>query len=296
MAIKTLNSSWTVETPVSPYELSVVAMRLDPKMRAFLEKNYLDEDLPAAARRYAQSQEFSRVLSILEPYLVPGARVLDLGSGRGLTSLALAERGMNVTSIEMDSSDVVGIGALKNLNGGAPWRAIRGSILQMPFHSDSFDIAFCRSVLHHLFDLKQGLREIRRILKPGGLFLACNEHILALFSQGKTFLRAHPAVAFGVDENAYHALTYYRHFHGVGFGRIRFYGYPLDFSEFLEASRQNPLRAHLLALPVAGRVFARLLHWVHVVLRRYVLVLEQTLPAISIIAEKLPFYEQRQPY
>lgn len=265
-------------------------------MGGFVERNFLDEDLTCAARRYAQSHEFSRVLSTLRPHLRPGARLLDLGAGRGLTSLALAEAGLNVTSIEYDPSDVVGVGAQMELDRGPRWTAIRGDALQLPFRSSSFEVAFCRSLLHHLSDLDQGLAEIWRILEPGGVFLACNEHVLALFSNGEKFLRAHPAVAFGVDENAYYTLTYWWKFRRSGFRRIHFYGYPLDFNEFVEATRCNPFRARLTHLPLAGYAFAQILHRIHVCVRRYLLVPEETLPAISIVAVKSKSRGRGQPH
>jgi hypothetical protein len=69
-------------------------------MRDFVEKNYFDEDLGKAVSRYAQSEEFSRICTILQPHLASGSRLLDIGAGRGLTSLALAQRGAHVISVE----------------------------------------------------------------------------------------------------------------------------------------------------------------------------------------------------
>jgi len=257
-------------------------------MCSFIEKNYLDEDLVQAVSRYMQSHEFSRIYSILQPYVLPSSRLLDLGSGRGLTSLALAERGVRVISLEHDPSDVVGVGALmkfKRLHE-LPITALRGDVLQLPFHDNCLDVAFCRSLLHHLIDMNRGLREIRRILKPGGLFLACNEHILSPFSNGRKFLNAHPTVAYGVDERAYPAWIYWWKLYKAGFHQIRFFGYPLEFSEFFQVIQQIPIRASLVTLPVLGRGFAHFLYAFHTVVRRYLLVPEHSLPAISIVAQK----------
>jgi ubiquinone/menaquinone biosynthesis C-methylase UbiE len=257
-------------------------------MRDFAERNYLDEDLLQAVSRYARSNEFSQICTILRPYLASGSHLLDIGAGRGLTSLALAHRGARVISVESDPSEVVGVGALGKFRGrGAlPLTPVRGDILRLPFPDKSFDVVFCRSVLHHLRDLGEGLRESYRVLKPGGTFLAVNEHILALLSNGKRFLKAHPATAFGVNENAYHIMAYWRKLRRAGFRDIRFYGYPLELPEFLAATRSNSFRSRLVSLPTGGRVFLAVFHKLHVAIRRYIVVPEETLPAISMITRR----------
>ncbi len=256
-------------------------------MRGFVEKNYLDEDLLAAVSRYARSDEFSRICTILRPYLASGSRLLDIGAGRGLTSLALAQTGAHVISVESDPSEVVGVGALGKLRRPLlPLAPVRGDILRLPFPDKAFDVVFCRSVLHHLRDLGEGLRESYRVLRPGGTLLAVNEHILGLLSSGNRFLKAHPATAFGVNENAYHMLAYWRKLRRAGFEDIHFYGYPLELPEFLVATRSNRVRSRLVGLPVGGRVFLALFHKLHVALRRYIVVPEETLPAISMVARR----------
>jgi SAM-dependent methyltransferase len=271
----------------SPYERSVLGFRADARMRGFVEKNYLDEDLLEAVSRYACSNEFSRICTILRPYLASGSRLLDIGAGRGLTSFALAQRGAHVISVESDPSEVVGVGALGRFGRPALRLApVRGDILRLPFPDKSFDVVFCRSVLHHLRDLGEGLRESYRVLKLGGTFLAVNEHILALLSNGKRFLKAHPATAFGVNENAYHTLAYWRKLRRAGFEDIHFYGYPLELPEFLAATQSNSFRSRLVGLPTGGRVFLALFHKLHVAIRRYIVVPEETLPAISMIARR----------
>jgi hypothetical protein len=107
-----------------------------------------------------------------------------------------------------------------------------------------------------------------------------------MFFQGKRFLKAHPAAAFGVNESAYHALTYWWKFRRSGFWPISLYGGVLDFAEFMGLASHNRVRWRLMQLPLAGSAFARLFHAIHVVVRRYVLVMEELLPVISIIATK----------
>lgn len=269
------------------YEQSVRALHADPGMRAYMEKNYLDPDLADAVARYAASPEFSAICALIEPRMHAGFRMLDLGVGRGLTSLAFASKAIPVTCMEYEASEVTGIGALSKYlpRNQQLVRPLRADAERLPFSSGSFDIVFCRSVLHHLNDLDQGLREMQRVLKSGGLFLAWNEHILTVFSTGKKFLEAHPAVRYGVNENAYAIPTYWWKVRRSGLARIRFCGHYLNRDEFLRAARDNPLRAAAMEIPVAGRLLSALLHCVHIV-RRTLVVQEEALPVSCILAEK----------
>lgn len=272
----------------SAYERSVQGFRGNPAQRAFVEKNYLEEDLGRAVLRYAGSDEFRRVGRILARHLPPGGCLLDVGAGRGLSSLALAQAGFRVFSVEYDSSALVGIGALAGFLAGCalPLTLIRADALALPFRDAFFDVVFCRSLLHHLDDLKRGLREISRVLKPGGCFIACNEHIVSIFSNGTSFRRAHPAMAYGVNERAYQAWRYRWQLRKSGFRRIHFFGYPLDFSEFLEATGHNPIRSRLASLHFGGRCLARVFYALHVIWRAYLSVPEEKLPAVNFAAQK----------
>merc|ERR1711920_563495 len=45
------------------------------------------------------------------------------------------------------------------------------SVYAVPFPDNSFDVVIMSDVLEHLLDLKKALREVARVLKPGGVFL-----------------------------------------------------------------------------------------------------------------------------
>jgi len=92
------------------------------------------------------------------------ARILDAGCGSGRNMIELARRG-TVTGVELSDTSV---GLARARHAGD---VISGSVLQMPFASASFDLAVCLDVLEHLEDDGAALRELRRVVAPGGSLL-----------------------------------------------------------------------------------------------------------------------------
>jgi demethylmenaquinone methyltransferase/2-methoxy-6-polyprenyl-1,4-benzoquinol methylase/phosphoethanolamine N-methyltransferase len=106
----------------------------------------------------------------------PGESVLDVGCGTGSLAIALkAEVGA--------SSEVTGIDASPEMIEQARRKATRAGvdagfevapIEGLPFPDARFDLVVSSFMLHHLPDgvKRKGLAEVRRVLKPGGRFLA----------------------------------------------------------------------------------------------------------------------------
>jgi SAM-dependent methyltransferase len=107
-------------------------------------------------------QVLERVLAGLA--LPPRARILDAGCGSGRNMVELARRGV-VSGIELSDTSV----SLARARGAG--EVVSGSVLQMPFESDSFDLAVCLDVIEHLEDDRGALRELRRVVAPGGWLL-----------------------------------------------------------------------------------------------------------------------------
>jgi SAM-dependent methyltransferase len=96
--------------------------------------------------------------------LGPQTRILDAGCGSGRNMLDLARYG-EVTGIELSDTSVA---LACELHTG---EVLQGSILDMPFTTDSFDLAVCLDVVEHLQDDRQALSELRRVVAPGGSLL-----------------------------------------------------------------------------------------------------------------------------
>jgi ubiquinone biosynthesis O-methyltransferase len=99
-----------------------------------------------------------------------GKTVLDLGCGGGFMSEALAQRGAKVIGIDPSQPAI----AIARKHAQATGLAIDyrvGTGEELPVAANSADIVLCVDVLEHVRDLDAVLDEVRRVLKPGGLFL-----------------------------------------------------------------------------------------------------------------------------
>ena len=107
-----------------------------------------------------------RVLErVIEDLRLPArARILDAGCGSGRNMIELARHG-TVTGIELSETSV----RLARERGAG--EVIEGSVLEMPFPTDSFELATSLDVIEHLQDDLAALRELRRVVAPGGALL-----------------------------------------------------------------------------------------------------------------------------
>ncbi|MGC8478438.1 MAG: class I SAM-dependent methyltransferase [Candidatus Micrarchaeia archaeon] len=95
-----------------------------------------------------------------------GKKVLDVGCGPGLHAAMLAKSGAIVYGI--DQSEKM-IELAKKHTPGANF--IVGDIYHMPYKSEFFDAAFASYVVHYFSDLDSAFKEIRRVMKKGGIFV-----------------------------------------------------------------------------------------------------------------------------
>lgn len=95
-----------------------------------------------------------------------GARVLDIGAASGENSIALQQAGFHVTAIEIDPRLVDHMRIHAEPIGV---EVVEGDALAMPFPDAAFDQAVLLEVLEHIGDTDGLLREIRRVLRPGGI-------------------------------------------------------------------------------------------------------------------------------
>lgn len=101
------------------------------------------------------------------------ATILDIGCGLGDTTLMLNERFPNstVTGLDGDASLIeIAIEEKSSLHSNLNF--VCSDALKLPFDDNSFDFVFTRYCLSHLASAIDGIKEIKRVCKPGGIILA----------------------------------------------------------------------------------------------------------------------------
>ena len=184
------------------WEEAVVWLRSQPDQADLVRACYYDDPLTETAERFYRSREWAEIRNRLKGNT---GDVLDLGAGIGISSYAFSRSGWNVTAAEPDPSRIVGSGAIRNLamDSGLEIAVVQSFAEYLPFRNSVFDVVYGRQVLHHAQDLPRMCREISRVLKPGGIFLATREHVISNHEDLDVFLRNHPLQKMYGGENAF---------------------------------------------------------------------------------------------
>jgi SAM-dependent methyltransferase len=128
---------------------------------------------------YAQATALQQTLDTPELALTAGKRILDVGSNTCWASALFAEHGLDVTALDINAGEMQG---LRTADWwfearGVYFERVLGVMFDLPFADDSFDFAWCCEVLHHNHraNLHRTMRELARVLRPGGSVIVVNE-------------------------------------------------------------------------------------------------------------------------
>jgi ubiquinone/menaquinone biosynthesis C-methylase UbiE len=186
-------------------EQAVLKIMETPEGRENAYLCYYEWDINSAYQRFLESEEWEAVKSLLSKYRPPTMKALDLGAGNGIGSYALFKLGYSVTSLEPDSSELVGYGALNKYKKieFVPIFPVSGFGENLPFKNKTFGLVYVRQTLHHAVDLYKMMREISRVLVPGGVFIATREHIVDDKASLNIFLENHALHKYTHSEGAF---------------------------------------------------------------------------------------------
>ncbi|MGZ4766513.1 MAG: methyltransferase domain-containing protein [Ilumatobacteraceae bacterium] len=137
--------------------------------------------------------------AFLMPYLRDGVSLLDVGCGPGSITADLARRIPSGQVVGIDLPHDV-IGAAQREFGAANLRYEVGDVYALQFDAGSFDLVFAHQVLQHLGDPVAALREMRRVLRPGG-------HVAVRDSDYGAFVWSPPDPRLSRWMEIYHRLT-----------------------------------------------------------------------------------------
>ncbi|MER2224972.1 MAG: class I SAM-dependent methyltransferase, partial [Rhodococcus sp. (in: high G+C Gram-positive bacteria)] len=107
---------------------------------------------------------------------LPYERALELGCGTGFFLLNLMQGGVAKTGSVTDLSPGMVKVALRNAESlGLPVDGRVADAETIPYEDNTFDLVVGHAVLHHIPDVEKSLREVLRVLKPGGRFVFAGE-------------------------------------------------------------------------------------------------------------------------
>jgi ubiquinone/menaquinone biosynthesis C-methylase UbiE len=101
----------------------------------------------------------------------PPGRVLDIGCGGGHVAFTLAPFAEHVVAADLSGDMLAAVAAEAARRGLANIETSLASAGRLPFPDGSFDVVASRFSAHHWDDLSAGLREARRVARPGALAL-----------------------------------------------------------------------------------------------------------------------------
>ena len=140
----------------------------------------------------------------------PGMRILDVAGGTGTSAAALAKHGARVTVADF-SRGMLDEGERRHA-GNALLEFVQADATALPFEDNAFDAATISYGLRNVQDPRQALREMRRVVKPGGRVVIAefSRPASALVRVPYTFYGRHvlPRIAGAINRDAAEAYRY----------------------------------------------------------------------------------------
>lgn len=150
--------------------------QLKERVRAFWQEHPCGTkfaDAPEGSRRFFELVEQHRYQ---KEWHIPvaadfqsskGLRVLEIGCGLGTDGAQFAEAGADYTGVDLTDA-AVELARKRFELFGLPGKFRTADAEQLDFPDETFDVVFSHGVLHHTPDINSAVREIHRVLRPGG--------------------------------------------------------------------------------------------------------------------------------
>jgi SAM-dependent methyltransferase len=188
---------------------------------------------------------------LLERYVRPGMRVLEVGAAKAWAAQHLVPRGVEYVGADIlvDPNIGLGRGAFYEERAG-PFGRVQADGEHLPFADGSFDLVYCVAALHHALDLRRMVAEMARVARRGGVVAALNEGTRALGASGEVEDQAEEK-SFGINEHVHTLYAYLWAFARAGLAVRR-----VEHAEGYDDLRGRRIGGKLLRLPLVGRTAA----------------------------------------
>lgn len=196
---------------VMTWEETIKLIRTKPEFEDLVIQAYFHEDLLANVERFKKSEEFTETLNYVRCYAPKAVKILDIGCGNGISSVAFALEGYEVVAVEPDPSTTVGAGAIRYLKhklGLDNMEVFEAFAEDLNLQHSSFDVVYFRQSMHHAYDLEKFVDNSAKLLKNGGMLFSVRDHVIYDEKDKEWFLEEHPLHKFYGGENAFTSNEY----------------------------------------------------------------------------------------
>jgi len=153
---------------VGPRKPGQVLMEWEPVIRIYESRWWRKNPLFSLYTGISFDREFELVSDAAN--LSADAFLLDLACGSGIYARPLARRLQRGWVVGLDRSAPMLKSFRRRAQGLANLTLIRGDALHLPFEDGVFHAVNCCGALHLFPDVERALTEVRRVLRPGGVF------------------------------------------------------------------------------------------------------------------------------
>jgi SAM-dependent methyltransferase len=180
---------------------------------------FLNRDLGWEDRAWAATEYGFQLL--LDHYVKPGDRVLELGAAKSWASQHLLPRGCEYVACDLVVDPLIGLGRGPFFEARVgPYLRIQADGERLPFSDGTFDVAFCVATLHHALDLQAMVGELARVTRRGGVVAGLNEGTRAPLSSGANPEQEHEK-ELGINEHVHTMWAYLWAFARAGLRPVR---------------------------------------------------------------------------
>lgn len=147
-------------------------------MMNYIEDYYNNYDEDKRLMRKNRLPEFLITMKYIEKYLTPDSKIIEIGAGTGRYSVALAEKGYDVTAVELVPHNIEIL--KKKVNPNHKIKIYKGNACDLSFiESETYDIVLLLGPMYHLYneeDKHNAISEALRVAKKGGIIYSayCN--------------------------------------------------------------------------------------------------------------------------
>jgi SAM-dependent methyltransferase len=170
-----------------------------PPIKGFYETYWSAGHETFSGSNQGYASNFRRWMAAELSDLPPAAPVIEVGCGDGSFTMDLARYSSRVTGIDISAGQIE-----ENIRRFPGIRFLQHDVAEpFPFADGEFEVVWCSEVLEHLFDPAFALREMHRILRPGGRLLVTVPYhgglknvLIALFKWDIHFAPHNPHIRF----------------------------------------------------------------------------------------------------